>query len=320
MPAEWPSIARITRDVEIGARNDVRRTEFDDGAIRQAKIYSAPQLTWQVTALIRDRHIQEWMAWVAQYGAGTFDLRAPHDGHIRHARIRGGAGGVRTTWVGAHPPSWEATMVLEAPGAPFLAPNLWDDDVHLGHTSHVYARSTVLQRTIDRPGGGYYLDLTPDPAQQLDPVFIAPGTPAVTIATVWAHVTSRPWYQVQFRLARPGEGGGVPGPDLLAAARPGLTHVWQMIPNRPLFLPGGTGGADTTDPYVWPTDSPEYRAMLQAARAAGTQNTRNDPTATTGVQVQMRWALVWSGAGSVIDLVLCRSRQGGAAPVIAADE
>ena len=323
--AEWPNWARVSGAITLADQPDVLRTQLDDGYVRQARRYSMPWLTQAVTAQVPGERLEEWQAWVRQYGAGWFRFAGP-DGRTRAMRIQGGAGGVRIEQVrrGEGVMLWDATLTLEGPAAPIFDPNLWAADVALGHASHVYARSRIATRAERRSAGSYQILVTPSPVQRLDPVFFAGGTAAAYIAGMWARRGLGGGTNLNFRLSLDPASGyrdTNPGPDLLTAALPGLTHVFRLGVDRPIFLSGGTGGAvsrDESDPYGWTAaaDGP-FAALVSAVIAAGTEDPNADPPAVTGDQSLISWALVWSGAGSVVDLAQGYTRGGGAAPVIA---
>ena len=324
--AEWPAWAQVEGAVEVRPRPDVARTPFEDGAIRQALRYSAGWTTHRITALIPASRVDEWDAWVASHASAFFRWPRPRDGIRLAARIEGGAGGIRLVQVRRSPgrPVWEAAMTLEGPAAPILAPNLWT--VPLGHGSHVYARSAVSYRPYVYPSE-VLINLTPWPPPRLDPAFLPAGTAATWINAILVSATGARFDtpNLHFRLSldeRAFTNQQTAGPDLLPAALPGLTHVLQLRPRAPFFISGGTGGSprDETDPYFWrapAAERAELRAWINAIRAAGQRDERVDPPAVTGSESLLRWALVWSGAGSVVDLVSAWSRGGGVAPVIA---
>lgn len=118
MPAVWPDYAPIRADLELGADPDVSRTPFDDGSVRQAKVFAAGQLTRRVTAAIARGRLGDFRAWAREYAHVYFLIVDPLDGVPRLARVRGGVGGIRyrqTARQGA--PTWEGEMVLEGPEA-----------------------------------------------------------------------------------------------------------------------------------------------------------------------------------------------------------
>ena len=122
MTSTWPeAIAPLAAEGhELGAANDVQRTQFDDGAVRQAVVYTAARLERRVTAEIADADLAAWQAWVRASAHTWFDFRDPHDGVLRRARVRGGAGGValRQAARGAGAPAWRASMTIEGPAEP----------------------------------------------------------------------------------------------------------------------------------------------------------------------------------------------------------
>ena len=122
MTSAWPeAIAPMAAEgYELGAANDVQRTQFDDGAVRQAVVYTAAGLERRVTAEIADADLAAWQAWVRASAHTWFDFRDPHDGAVRRARVRGGAGGIALVQARRGPgtPAWRASMTIEGPANP----------------------------------------------------------------------------------------------------------------------------------------------------------------------------------------------------------
>ena len=116
MAALWPSYARIVAPgYGLGVANDVERTPWDDGYVRQAKIYTASQGLRNTQAIIPGENIVTFRSWLASNAHIPFAWTDPEDGTSRQVRIVGGAGGVsltQTARAGAVP-SWEARFTLE---------------------------------------------------------------------------------------------------------------------------------------------------------------------------------------------------------------
>lgn len=120
----WPSYARIqSGGIEVTAAPTVTRTEFDDGAVRQARrgLRSITQRT--VTAEIAGARLVEFRAWAETHAHAWFRAR-DLDGAWRDVRVVGGVGGITYRQVArrAGPAWWEASMVLEDAPPAFLFP------------------------------------------------------------------------------------------------------------------------------------------------------------------------------------------------------
>lgn len=125
MPAPvWPSWARIqSGGIEVAAAPTVTRTEYDDGAVRQARRGSRPITQRTVTAEIAGARLIEFRAWAEAHAHVWFRAR-DLDGAWRDMRVVGGVGGITYRQVArrAGPAWWEASMVLEDGPATFLFP------------------------------------------------------------------------------------------------------------------------------------------------------------------------------------------------------
>ena len=123
----WPHYARQRSDgYELTAGATVRRTEFDDGAIRQAPSVSRARARRTVVAEIPGARLAEFRGWIQEFGQRYFVGRDV-GGPSRGMRVVGGLGGVafRQVRKTAGAALWEAQMVLEdtegvAGGAPFF--------------------------------------------------------------------------------------------------------------------------------------------------------------------------------------------------------
>ncbi len=112
----WPSFARFTAEYELGSDNDVERTEFDDGAVRQAKRFTSAQVVRAVTVELTPAELAQFRAWAAEEAHTFFTIVDPFDGEERQARVRGGKGGIRYRQVARFGQArWAAEMTLEGP-------------------------------------------------------------------------------------------------------------------------------------------------------------------------------------------------------------
>ncbi len=122
MTSSWPDYAEVAADgYALGAAPGVSRTEWDDGAVRQARTRTRALLEREATALLRDgggrtahQRLAAFRAWAAAHAHAWFRWTEPEDGVVRLARVRGGEGGIRYRAVarGGHL-HWEARMTIE---------------------------------------------------------------------------------------------------------------------------------------------------------------------------------------------------------------
>lgn len=123
----WPDYAPITSSIEISAAPNVARTEFDDGAVRQARRVATPVTRVAVEAEVLGRRLPELRAWAAAHADRYFRMRMPSLGTVG-MRVVGGVGGITYEQVARAPgrARWRVRMTLEdaqgtAQGAPFFA-------------------------------------------------------------------------------------------------------------------------------------------------------------------------------------------------------
>ena len=124
---DWPDYAPITSSIEISAAPNVARTEFDDGAVRQARRVATPVTRVSVEAEVLGRRLPELRAWAAAHADRYFRMRMPSLGTVG-MRVVGGVGGITYEQVARAPgrARWRVRMTLEdaqgtAQGAPFFA-------------------------------------------------------------------------------------------------------------------------------------------------------------------------------------------------------
>ena len=113
----WPSYASVEADgYTVADDNDVFRSPFDDGLIRQERRYASALTALSITVLIaNDGDYRRFRAWAADYAHRWFAWTAPESGGVHQARVRGGAGGIEyTARVGGDGRrTWEAALVIE---------------------------------------------------------------------------------------------------------------------------------------------------------------------------------------------------------------
>ena len=299
----WPDYAEIGGDYTARFAPAEERAAFDDGAARQARAATRPVLLREIAAWVPAARLGDFRAWARGHARSWFAFADPGaDGAIHTARVVGGAHGIAWRQVAraAGAPVWEGRMTLEGPVADT---SVWDAE--LGDASHVYARSTGNARLPASPGrpanyrlfdsrrGGPW----PLPAALTD-------TPAWV---VFGAIRGAPEWVIDLNLAhepRPDPwrfGLGV-GPTLTPAARRGLALCFRAGAAAVAVTPVGGGvdrPADATEPYRWPPAGAAWVAFRDAIAAL-----RRSPDA----------ALVWAGAGSVVDLARQTTRLGGSPP------
>ena len=116
----WPDYVAVDAD-GYGVRdgNDVERTPFDDGLIRQERRYASAMTALALTVLISgDADYSRFRAWAGDCAHRWFAWTAPETGTLHQVRVRDGAGGIDyTARVGGDGRrSWEATLTLEGVG------------------------------------------------------------------------------------------------------------------------------------------------------------------------------------------------------------
>lgn len=116
--AVWPAYAAIVAPGDaLAAANDVERTEWDDGHVRQAKVFTADRDLRQVTALVPYANLAAFRTWLRTYAHAYFDV-TDVDGSTVKMRVVGGAGAVAWSQVNraGAPPMWEVRCQLESEG------------------------------------------------------------------------------------------------------------------------------------------------------------------------------------------------------------
>ena len=116
----WPDYVVVEADgYGVGADNNVDRTPFEDGLMRQERRYASAMTTLSITALLAtDEDYRRFRAWAASCAHRWFAWTAPENGNQHQVRVRGGAGGIEyTARIGPDGRrTWEATLTLEGVG------------------------------------------------------------------------------------------------------------------------------------------------------------------------------------------------------------
>lgn len=115
----WPSYAEILAPgIGLGQDEDVERTPFDDGMIRQEKRYAAAMGAVDVSALIDAVNLSDFRQWAKGNAHAWFDVDLPHLAATAQARVRDGAGGIRYRLHQERRGKalWRADLTLEGPG------------------------------------------------------------------------------------------------------------------------------------------------------------------------------------------------------------
>ena len=116
----WPDYVAVEAEgYGVSDDNNVDRTPFDDGLIRQERRYSSAMTALSVTLLIAgDADYRRFRAWARVSAHRWFAWTAPETGQVHQVRVRGGAGGIdysaRVGGDGRR--AWEATLTLEGVG------------------------------------------------------------------------------------------------------------------------------------------------------------------------------------------------------------
>ena len=116
----WPAYAAVEADgYTVADDNDVDRTPFDDGLIRQERRYASALSALSITVLIaNDGDYRRFRAWAGGCAHRWFAWTAPESGSVHQVRVRGGAGGIEyTARIGGDGRrTWEAALVIEGVG------------------------------------------------------------------------------------------------------------------------------------------------------------------------------------------------------------
>ena len=168
----WPDYARVGATIALGATRDVRRTAFDDGSVRQARVATATWLTRRLAVELPETSLAGFRAWAGAHAGDWFLAPPDPDGGPanlravsysattgiftnaifgpgrRRGRVVGGSGGIAYRQVSRHGrPWWVAEMSVEGPEAEHRT-DIFDADLPLGDSTGVYARTTTTIRTI----------------------------------------------------------------------------------------------------------------------------------------------------------------------------
>ena len=315
----WPAYARIHADETFARRPDVARTEYDDGAVQQRRIYTQGTYVRQITAELGTR-ATDFDAWAEAHAHRYFLARGPQDAVWRQARVIGGASGIQYRQVGtsASGPLWTLECSLEGPAAAYPGISIWSPDLALGDSSHVFVRllhgqwwtrvnppPTIFDAEAQLPVASRYT--TDPPAGVLPAAWMTQGAVAylaqagiqrgrATSATVHFVLSDTPG--VSSRTAHQ------IGPNMRWSARRHVVTVWRAG-SRTLTVGWANAPANDPEPYtVVPSNVDDVRSFI-AHILPPSGAARGD------------FALLWAGPDSVIDLETLTTLDIGAAPVIA---
>ncbi len=113
----WPAYAEVlATGFRLGQDEDVERTPFDDGMIRQEKRYRAAPGTMQAAALMEADRIEDFRGWARENAHAWFTFPTPHKGDVT-VRVRDGAGGITYRLQGERRGRllWRAEFTVEGP-------------------------------------------------------------------------------------------------------------------------------------------------------------------------------------------------------------
>ena len=112
----WPEFVAVEADgYTVADDNDVDRSPFDDGLMRQERRYASALSALSITVLIaNDGDYRRFRAWAGGCAHRWFAWTAPESGSVHQVRVRGGAGGIEyTARVGGDGRrTWEAALVI----------------------------------------------------------------------------------------------------------------------------------------------------------------------------------------------------------------
>ena len=126
--AIWPAYAQVSAgDYAVRDAETTRRTQFEDGGLRQARAFTnaftnAFTIRQIVVVLENDDDRIRFRGWAASHAHEWFSWADPDDGVLRRVRVVGGAGGIdyRAVIGPSRTRSWRARLALEG---------LWSDTV-----------------------------------------------------------------------------------------------------------------------------------------------------------------------------------------------
>ena len=123
--ATWPSYAQVVaRDYAVRDAPAVRRTRFEDGAVRQERTYTESFTRRRVVALLEsDARRVAFRDWAATNAHAWFTWHDPEDGVGRRVRVVDGAAGIdyRAVIDPQRARRWQIRLELEG---------LWSDTVN----------------------------------------------------------------------------------------------------------------------------------------------------------------------------------------------
>ena len=118
----WPTYAGVAADGYVVRDGEsVRRTQFEDGAARQARAFAAAYTVREIVAVLdSDEDLVRFRAWARAEAHTWFAWPDTEDGTLRRVRVVGGAGGIecRAVVTPGRKRHWRARLSLEG---------LWSD-------------------------------------------------------------------------------------------------------------------------------------------------------------------------------------------------
>ena len=297
----WPAWAEISADYGFTLAEDCARAQFDDGAMRQARLFTRPRAVREAKVEVPQARLAEMRAWIDSVGAGAFRWTDPADGSVHaDARIVGGAGGAawRQAAGRAGEPRWRADMRIETSlaGAAPGTRSIWDPEIVPGDESGVLARRFGIRRL----GGNPTLVDSRRPEKRWG------ALPAGWTETRPAYLAMLRFgasnYDAVFRLSAgnppdPWDFGTDDGPQFVPAVERGLRLCVRCGGAEAATAIGGSPPVE--EPYRWTENSPAFRAVVDAMAAPG---------------AAADFALAWAGAGSTLDASGLRTAMRGAPP------
>ena len=296
----WPAWAEMSADYAFAAAEDCARAPFEDGALRQARIFTRPRIVREAKAEVPQARLAEMRAWIDTVGAGAFRWTDPADGSVHaDARIVGGAGGAAWRQAAGRggEPRWRADLRIETSlaGAASGTRSIWDAGVPPGDESGVLARRFGIgplgeySTLVDSRRPAKRWGALPAGWTETRPAYMA----------LFRVISSS--YRTIFRLSAgnppdPWDFGTDDGPELVPAVARGLRLCVRC---GGLEAAIGIGESPPVEPYDWIENSPAFRAVVDAMAQRG---------ATAD------FALAWAGAGSTLDDSGLRTAMRGAPP------
>ena len=90
----WNLVTIQFEDYGLGTDSDVRRTDFEDGAVGQVQKQSRALDVRRVNLIVKLSDVAAFRSYLRMHGNKWFNFRDFEDGADRECRIRGGRGAV----------------------------------------------------------------------------------------------------------------------------------------------------------------------------------------------------------------------------------